>query len=114
MARNVKKRTFEHVCPAKIQVGLRICAVWSKPLLGACLVTKDAKFLHADNEDSDPTARMRRRNWVFVGGTISPVAAQTESMVISSCEVGHISYIYKVSAEHVHAFLFNGISLQYH
>ena len=53
--------------PAKIQVGLRICAVWSEPLLGACLVTKDGKFLHADNEDSDPTARMRRRIWVFVG-----------------------------------------------
>ena len=28
-----------------------------------------AKFLHADNEGSDQTARMRRLIWVFVGRT---------------------------------------------
>ena len=30
-------------------------------------VTKNAKFLHADNEGSDQTARMHRLVWVFVG-----------------------------------------------
>ena len=38
-------------------------------ILGAFWITKDAKFRHADNEDSDQTAHealMRRLIWVFV------------------------------------------------
>ena len=39
----------------------QIRAVWSESSLGAFfLIAKDAMFLHADNEDSDHTARMRR------------------------------------------------------
>ena len=34
---------------------------------------KDAKFLHADNEDYDQNARMRRLIWVFVGRTCQKV-----------------------------------------
>ena len=30
------------------------------------MIAKDAKFLHADNEDSDQTARMRKLIRVFV------------------------------------------------
>ena len=30
------------------------------------MVAKDAKFLHADTEDLDQTARMRRLVWVFI------------------------------------------------
>ena len=34
--------------------------VWSESVLGAFWIPKDAKFLHADNEDSEHTARKRR------------------------------------------------------
>ena len=40
----------------------------------------DAKFLHADNEDADQTARMHRLvclRWAHISeGTFSPVASQ--------------------------------------
>ena len=42
-----------NVRPAKIQISLRIHVVWSESSLGPFWITKDAKFLHADNEDSD-------------------------------------------------------------
>ena len=58
--RNVKTRTFWHLRPAKIQIRLRIRAVWSESSLGAFWIAKDAKFLLAYNEDSDQTARMHR------------------------------------------------------
>ena len=35
MSRNVRKRTFGHVRPAKIQISLRIRAVWSESSLAA-------------------------------------------------------------------------------
>ena len=47
----VRKRTFGHVRPAKIQISLRIRAVWSESSLGAFWITKDVTFLHADCED---------------------------------------------------------------
>ena len=56
MSRNVRKRTFVHERLAKIPVSLRILAVWSESSLGAFWIAKKAKFLHADNEDSDQTA----------------------------------------------------------
>ena len=58
---------------AKIQISLRIRAVWSESSLGAFWIAKDAKFLYADNEDYDQTARMRRLIWVFVGRTCKNV-----------------------------------------
>ena len=59
--------------PAKIQIRLRECAVWSESSLGAFWIAKDAKFLRADNEDSDQIARMRRLIRVFVGRTCRKV-----------------------------------------
>ena len=64
---SVRKRTFGHVRPAKVQISLRICTVWSESSLDAFWIAKDAKFLHADNSDSDQTARMRSLIWDFVG-----------------------------------------------
>ena len=46
--------------PAKIQISLRVRVVWSKSSLGAIKIDKDLKFLDAENEDSNQTARMRR------------------------------------------------------
>ena len=53
---HVYKYTFGHVRPAKIQISLRIRAVWSESSLGAFWIGKDAKFLYVENEDSDYTA----------------------------------------------------------
>ena len=66
MTPNVKRRTFGPVCSAKIQISLRIRADWWESSLSAVWKAKDAKFLHADNADSDQTARMHRLFWVFV------------------------------------------------
>ena len=52
---DVIRRTFGHVRPANVQISMRIRAVCSESSFD-----KDAKLLHADNEDSDQTARMRR------------------------------------------------------
>ena len=77
---NVTKRTFDHVRPAKIQISLRIRAGWSESSLGAFWIAKGAQFLHADNEDSDQTARMHRLICAFDGhmseGTFPLVTAQ--------------------------------------
>ena len=73
MSRNVKQRTWEHVRPAKIQISLRIRAGWSESSQGAFWIAKDAKSLHADNEDSDHIARKSRLIWVYVGRTCQKV-----------------------------------------
>ena len=68
------------VRPAKIQISLRIRAVWSESSQSAFWIAKDRKFLHADNEDSDQTTWMRRLIWVLQEGTFSHVEAQTFSV----------------------------------
>ena len=64
--------------PSKIQISLRIRAVWSESPMGAFSIAKDRKFLHADNQDSDQTARMRKLIWVRwahrLGGTFFHVS----------------------------------------
>ena len=57
--RKIRKRTFEHVRPAKIQISLRIRAVWSESSLSEFRIANDAKFLHGDNENSYQTAQLR-------------------------------------------------------
>ena len=57
------------VRPAKTQISLGICLVWSESLLCTQWVAKDPSFLHADREDSDQTGRMSRLIWVFHGRT---------------------------------------------
>ena len=60
MGHDVLNRIFLHVRLVMIQIRLRIRAVWSESSLGAFWISKDAQFLHTDNEDSDQTVRMRR------------------------------------------------------
>ena len=57
---NVTSNMCEHVRPAKIQISLRIRAVWSESLLGLFLTVNCAKLLNTDNEDSRQTAQVRR------------------------------------------------------
>ena len=47
LSNNVRKRTFRHVRPAKIQISLRIRTVWSESSLGVFLIARNVKFLHA-------------------------------------------------------------------
>ena len=47
----VRNRTFGHVRPAKIQISLCICTVWSESSPSAFCIAKGTKFLYADNED---------------------------------------------------------------
>ena len=68
-----RKRNLRHVRPAKIQISLRIRAVWSESSLGTFWIAKVAKFLHADNEDADQTVRMCRLIWVVVEQTYQKV-----------------------------------------
>ena len=57
--------------PAKTQISLGICSVWSESSLCTQWVAKDPSFLHADSEDSDQTGWMPRLIWVFAGHTIT-------------------------------------------
>ena len=56
--------------PAKTQISLGICPVWSESSLCTEWVAKDPTFLHANSEDSDQTGQMPRLIWVFDGRTL--------------------------------------------
>ena len=53
LCHNVRKHIFRPVRPAKIQISLRIRAMWSESSLGAFWIAKSTIFLYAGNEDSD-------------------------------------------------------------
>ena len=76
---------------AKIQISLGIRAVWSEASLGAFWIAADAKFLHADIEDSDQTARIRRLIWVFVGSTYQKVRFLTLWLILSQAVMNRMS-----------------------
>ena len=67
------------VRPAKTQISLGICQVWSESSLCVQWVAKDPSFLHADSEDSDQTGRMPSWSyslivqWVAMGFIMSPL-----------------------------------------
>ena len=58
-----------NVHPAKTQISLGICPVWSESSLCTQWVAKDPSFLHADSVGSDQTGRMPWLIWVFAGCT---------------------------------------------
>ena len=51
MSQSTTKPTKWHVCPAKTQISLGICPVWSEYLPCPQWVVKDPSFLHADSDD---------------------------------------------------------------
>ena len=59
MSCNMRKHTFEHVYPGTIQISLPIHAVWSESSLCAFWITKDTKFLHANNKDWSDCANVQ-------------------------------------------------------
>ena len=78
---------FVYVRLAKIQISLRIRAVWSEFSLGAFWIAKDAKFLHADNEDWSDCADAQADlslHWAHMSdSTFSHVTAQMSSLIFS-------------------------------
>ena len=68
-SRLMTKPTKWYVCPAKTQISLGTCPVWSESSLCAQWVAKDPSFLHAHSKDADQTGGMPRLIWVFAGCT---------------------------------------------
>ena len=64
MSRLMTKTTIWHVRPAKTQISLGICPVWSESLQCTQWVAEDTMSLHADSKDPD---QMPRLIWVFTG-----------------------------------------------
>ena len=69
MSWGMTKPTKWPVCPAKIQISLGICPVWSELSMYAQWVAKDPMFLHVNSKDFDRTGWMPRLIWVFAGRT---------------------------------------------
>ena len=70
LSRDMTKPTKRHVRPAKTQINLGICAVWSESSLGAWRKLGSLATHWAHSEDSDQTGRMPRLIWVFAGHTV--------------------------------------------
>ena len=58
------------VRPAKTQISLGICPVWSESSLSAWWNLGSLATCWAHSEDSDQTGRMRRLIWIFAGRTL--------------------------------------------
>ena len=56
--------------PAKTQISLGICPVWSESSLSACRNLRSLAFHWAHSKDSDQTGRMPRLIWVIAGRTL--------------------------------------------
>ena len=81
------KSTKWHVRPAKAQISLGICPVWSESSLCTQWVAKDPSFLHADSEDSDQTGRMPRLIWVFAGRTLTLLVLSCGGSVLKALAI---------------------------
>ena len=80
MSHNIRKCTYGHVCPAKIQISLRSHAAWSETLLGTFWISNDAQFFHADNEDYSDF-----ENWLVSKGlSYTGFTVDTFSHVVAS------------------------------
>ena len=86
---------------SKIQIFLRIWAARSAALLGAFRITKDAKFLHADSEDSDRTARRRRLLWDFVGRTAEGMFTNIVTNMFISAFAARIYHHFPISRQDI-------------
>ena len=69
MSRLLTKPTKWHVRPAKTQISLGICPVWSQSLLSAWRKLGSLATHWANSKDSDQTGLMPRLIWVFAGRT---------------------------------------------
>ena len=89
LSQNPRKRIFGYVRTVKIHISLCVHAVCSGSTLGKFWIAMDTTFLHADNDDSDQTVRMRRLICVFIRHT-----CQKPRYVFSRCAQFVMSRIY--------------------
>ena len=82
MSNNIWKRIIAHVHPEKIQISLRIRAVWSESSPSAFWIAKYTKS-SIRRKKTDQTARMRRLIWVYVVSTFQKVRFLTSSLLFS-------------------------------
>ena len=68
------------VRPAKTQISLGICPVWSESLLCTQWVAKDPSFPHADSEYSDQIGRMPRL--IFAWRTLTLLVLSCRGSII--------------------------------
>ena len=99
MSGNVRKRTFCHIRQTKIQISLRIRAVWSKSSLRAFWIAKAVKFLHADNEGFEQTAWIRRLIWVFVRRTCQKIRFSHVAVQRTVNMINRLSYLAEAFAQ---------------
>ena len=77
MSHNFRKRSVEHVRPAKIQISLRIRADWSESSLSAFGIAKDTKFFSCGQRRLWSDCTDAQVIWVFVGRTCQKVLFPT-------------------------------------
>ena len=83
-----RKPTKQPVHPAKTQISLGICPVWSESSRCTLRVAKDPILLHADIKDSDQTGRMPKLIWVFTGHI-----GHFVGFVMRQLNLKHVDYI---------------------
>ena len=88
------KPTKWYVRPAKTQISLGICPVWSESSLSAWRNLGPLATYWAHSEDSDQTGRMPRLIWVFAGRTVI-------LLVLSWCS----SFVVQVIGPHLLTFI---------
>ena len=71
---------------SKIQISLRIRAVWSDSSPCVFWIANDAKCLHADNTDSDQTEPMSRLIWVVISSTYQGYAQEPHNVQTTSIQ----------------------------
>ena len=82
MSHLMTKPTKWHVRPAKTQISLGICPVWSESWLSAWRKLGPLATHWAHSEDSDQTGRMPRLIWVFAGHILT--------LLVLSCRGSYI------------------------
>ena len=97
MSRLMTKPTNWHLCPAKTQISLSICPVWSESSLSAWRKVGPLAIHWMHSKDSDQTGRMPRLIWVFSGCTVILLVLSWGSSYNQSlsvmCKLDHILFI---------------------
>ena len=75
------------VCPAKTQISLGICPVWSESFLSAWRKLGSLAIHRAHSEDSDQTGRIPRLIWVFPGRTATELVLSCRGLIFNGYEV---------------------------
>ena len=81
-------------------------SIWSEASMSAFSIANNAKFLHADNENCDQTAPMRRLIWVFVGRTCQKIHFLSLRFILCYCVCYNASECAKHTYKHcfLHTF----------